>query len=96
MPSDPSKKNGHPYLSARERVEHDIAQLAQARRISVIVDIDPGGASPQATVHQIRLAYGRRTRIVTVDHETFMDDEFFRTLVVHQLRAAIDDIASPP
>jgi len=33
---------------------------------------------------------------VPVDHDTFMEAEFFRTLVLHLIEAAIDELASPP
>jgi hypothetical protein len=87
--------NGHAYIAARERAEHLIAELAEARRIEVLVEVDPGRACSEVVVHQIQLTYGRRTRVVTVDHETFMDEEFFRTLVLHQLRAVVGELASP-
>jgi hypothetical protein len=54
----------------------------------VSVEVDPGPAS-SAEGHQILLRNGRSTRVVTVDHETFVDEEFFRTLVLHHLQAAI-------
>ena len=90
-----SGKNGYAYIAARTRVESHIAQLAEARRIQVIVDVDPGRGSSEVVSHQLQLTYGRSTRIMAVDHETFMDEEFFRTLVLHQLEAAIDELASP-
>ena len=54
------------------------------------VDIDPSRASCDAivTTHQIQLNYGRSTRVVSIEHETFMNEEFFRTSVVQQLEAA--------
>jgi hypothetical protein len=56
------------------------------------------GAGPEVitNTHQIVLTYGRATRAVTVDHETFMDEEFFKTLVLHQMEAAIEQVASAP
>jgi hypothetical protein len=90
MPTEVSKKNGNPYLAARERVENQVAHFAGARKIEVIVEIQTGDAPSNEVVHQIRLTYGRASRLVAVDHETFMDEEFFRTLVVHQLEDAID------
>jgi hypothetical protein len=86
--------NGYGYIAARARVENQIARLAGARRIEVLVEVDPGRAPAAVVAHQIRLTYGLRTRLVSVDHETFMDEEFFRTPVLHQLEAAIDDLAS--
>jgi hypothetical protein len=44
-------------------------------------------------MHQILLTYCRSRRLVPVDHETFMDEEFFRTLVPHQIQAAIEELA---
>ena len=38
-------------------------------------------------------AAGASWRIVAVDHETFMIEEFFSTLVLHQLQAAIEELA---
>ena len=86
--------NGYGYIAARVRVENQIARLAKARRIEVQVEVDPGRAPAAVVAHQIQLTYGLRTRLVSVDHETFMDEEFFRTLVLHQLEAAIDQFAS--
>ena len=60
------------------------------------LDIDPGRAPFEVITdtHQIQLTYGRSARIVQVDHETFMDEEFFRTLVLHQLQAAFEELTS--
>jgi hypothetical protein len=60
------------------------------------LDIDPGRApfEPITDTHQIQLICRGKTRVVTVDHDTFMDPEFFRTLVVHQIEAAIDELAA--
>ena len=94
MPADYAKKNGHdPYLVACSRVMTDVMGLVRARGILIGVDIDRG-RMPEPVVHQIELTYGRRTRLISVDHDTFMDAEFFRTLVLHQLEAAIDEMAS--
>ena len=84
--------NGFAYIAARERAEHLVAQLAEAQRIQVNVDIDPDGVPSTLVAHQVQLTYGRFTRVVTVDHDTFMDPEFFRTLVLHQIQAAIDEL----
>jgi hypothetical protein len=94
MPSEANKKNGYGYLAARARVEAQIAQLAKTRGISVHAEIDPGPAFSSAGGHQIQLTYGRSRRVVTVDHETFVDEEFFRTLVLHQLQATIEELAN--
>jgi hypothetical protein len=86
-------RNGYAYLVARARVENQIIQLAKARGICVRVEVDLKPASSEGG-HQIQLTHGRCRRTVTVDHETFMDEEFFRTLVLHQLAAAIDELAA--
>jgi alpha-glucuronidase len=78
-----------PYLAARARVENQIIQLAKLRRISVSVEVVSG---PEG--YQIQLRRGRSTGVVAVDHETFMNEEFFRTLVLHQLQAAIEKLAT--
>jgi hypothetical protein len=57
--------------------------------VSVEVDSDPASSERQ----QVQLTYGCSRRIVMVDHETFMDEEFFRTLVLHQIEAAINELA---
>jgi hypothetical protein len=91
-----TEPNGDAYVAARSRVENHIVQLAQARGIRVSVEVDPGRSPIEVVTdtHQIQLTYGRRRRIMAVDHETFMDDEFFRTLVLHQLQAAVDELAA--
>jgi hypothetical protein len=96
MPSKAPKNNTYAYLASCARVERQIARLAQARGIALTVEIDPGRASYAALSgsHQIELAYAHRKWIVAVDHDTFMDDEFFKTLVLHHLPAAIHDLAS--
>ena len=93
MPANHPKKNGHdPYLVACSRVMTDVMGLVRARGILIGVDIDRDRV-PDPVVHQIELTYGRRTRLISVDHDTFMNAEFFRTLVLHQLEAAIDELA---
>jgi hypothetical protein len=96
MPSEASENNTHAYLASCARVESQIGRLARARGIALTVAIDPGRASYAALSgsHQIELEYAHRRWIVAVDHDTFMDDEFFKTLVLHHLPAAIDDLAS--
>jgi hypothetical protein len=89
-----SGENGYAYIAARARVEHHVARLADARRIEVIVEVDPGRASSGLIAHQIQFTYGSRKRVVGVDHDTFMDEKFFRTLVLHQVEAVIEDLAS--
>ena len=90
-----SGKDGYAYITARARIENHIAQLAEARGMAVSVDVDSTRASSGLVVaHQIQLSYGRSRRVVAVDHETFMDEEFFRALVLHQLQAAIGELAA--
>jgi hypothetical protein len=88
-------RNGYAYLAACDRVIEATVRLVHARGIAVSVDIDPDRASSAvvATTHQILLTYERSRRVVPVDHETFMDEEFFRTLVLHQLQAVIEELA---
>jgi len=33
---------------------------------------------------------------MAIDHETFMNEELFETLVLHQVKAAIDELAWSP
>ncbi len=95
MRSDYPKKNDHDlYLLACSRVVGHVVELVKARGVQIGVDIDPGRGPSETLVHQIELTYGRRTRLVSVDHDTFMDEEFFKTLVLHQVQAAIDELAS--
>jgi hypothetical protein len=96
MSPSETRKNGQDYMAACDRVLHHVVELVHARGIQVSLDIDPGRAPFEVVTdtHQIQLTYGRSRRTVTVDHETFMDDEFFRTLVLHQLEAAIEELAS--
>jgi len=102
MPTEASKKNGNDaYRIACDRVMSHVIRLVQAKGVPVGVDIDPGlrqlGTGRMRSdpdVHHIELTYGRRTRLVSVDHDTFMEAEFFRTLVLHQIEAAINELAS--
>jgi hypothetical protein len=91
-PMNTADKDRYAYLAARARIENQIIQLAKARGISVSVEVDPDPAASEG--HQIQLTYGRSRRVVAVDHETFIDEEFFRTLVLHQLQAAIEELAA--
>jgi len=95
MASAHSKKNGHNYMAACDRVLHHVVELVHARGIEVSLDLDPGRAPFEVITdtHQIQLTCGRSVRIVSVEHETFMDPEFFRTLVLHQLEKAINELA---
>jgi hypothetical protein len=94
----PATSNVHrdAYIVACGRVMTDVMGLVRARGILIGVDIDPGRGRSEPVVHQIELTYGRRTRLVSVDHDTFMNDEFFKTLVLHQVQAAIEELASEP
>jgi hypothetical protein len=94
MLSAASDEDGDAYLAARARIENHVAKLAQARRISVSVEVDPGRASSGLVAHQIQLTYGRSTRVMAVDHETFMHEEFFRTLVLQRLQDELEELAS--
>ena len=96
MSPDVSKLNGQAYVAACDRVLHQVVDLVNARGIEVSLDIDPGRAPFEVITdtHQIQLTYGRSVRVVSVDHETFMNEEFFRTLVLHQLKNAIEELAS--
>ena len=78
-------------LAARARVENQILELAKVRGISVSVEVD--SALVWTEGHRIQIRCGRATRTVAVDHETFVDEEFFRTLVLHQIAAVIDKLA---
>ena len=84
------------YLTARARVEKQITRLVQARGFAVGVEIDSGQSYSRLLTHQIHLSYGRRVRIMAVDHETFMNEELFETLVLHQVKAAIGELAWSP
>ena len=90
------KVNSHAYLAARARVITRVGRLALAHGIALSVDIDPERAPFEvvADTHLIQLTYGRNTRVVTVDHDTFINEEFFRTLVLHQLETAIAELAA--
>jgi hypothetical protein len=96
MASAESKKNGHAYMAACDRVLHHVVALVHAKGLEVSLDMDPGRAPFEVITkaHQIHLRQGDSNRTVSVDHETFMNEELFRTLVVHRLIAAIDELAS--
>jgi len=61
----------------------------------VSLEIDPGRTPFEVTTntHQIQLTYRGMTCVLPVDHETFVDPEFFRTLVLHRLEKTIDELA---
>jgi len=81
------------YLVAHARVKSQILQLGEARGITVSVEVDSGSASSQG--YQIQVRCGRRTHTIAVDHETFVDEEFFGTLVLHQIAAVMDKLSEP-
>ena len=87
--------NGHAYFAACERVLKSVVRLVDARGLAMSVDVDPGRAPSQAIIdtHHIQLTYGHSTRVIEVDHDTFMSPEFFKTLVLHQIQAAISELA---
>jgi hypothetical protein len=89
-----SEKSSDPYLAACRRVENHVAKLAQARRIGVTVEVDQGRAYSGLLAHQIQLTCGHSTRVMVVDHEAFMDKEFFPTLVIQQLQDEVEELAS--
>jgi hypothetical protein len=58
------------------------------------VSVEVGSGPASAKVHQIQLSYGASLRVVAIDQETFMAEEFFGTLVLHQVHAAIEGLAA--
>jgi len=93
---DVPQNNGEAYLAASSRVLGEVIHLVQASGVGVSIDVDPHQITSEelVTSHKVELTYKRSARIVEIDHDTFMDDELFRTLVLHQLKAAIDELAS--
>jgi hypothetical protein len=83
------------YLIACGRVLTLVMKLVHAHGVAMRVDIDPSRITPQALldIHHIQIICGRAKRIMAVDHETFMDGEFFRTLVLHQAETIIEELA---
>ena len=94
-PSITPRVQGHAYFAASARVLSQVVNLVQARGAAVSVDVDPGRLPSQAIIdtHHIKLTYGHSIRTIEVDHDTFMSPEFFKTLVLHQVEAAIEDLA---
>ena len=86
-----SPQNDYAYVAALARIEDQILKLTKVPGISVSVEVDDP-TPPE--VHQIQLTCGRSRRVVPVDHETFMSEELFRTLVLHQLQTAIEELAA--
>ena len=95
MPSNVSQINGHAYHAACERVLKSVGRLVDARGLAMSVDVDPGCTRSQAIIdtHHIQLTYRRSVRTIEVDHDTFMNAEFFKTLVLHQVQAVIAELA---
>ena len=92
---DVPQNNGEAYLAASSRVLGEVIHLVQARGVGVSIDVDPHQiTSEELTSHKVELTYKRSARIVEIDHDTFMDEGLFRTLVLHQLKVAIDELAS--
>jgi len=84
------------YLLARRRIETYVAKLAVEHSVSIKLEVDPGIPSKAATsAHAIALTVGNRTRLLSVDHETFVeDDEFVSVFFLPQIKAAIEELAS--
>jgi len=96
MPSAANRNIHHDaYVIACGRVMTDVMGLIRAQGLAVSVDIDPGRAPSESTTdpHKIHLTYEHLACAVAVDHETFVSGEFFRTLVLHQIEAAIKELA---
>ena len=85
------------YCVACDRVLHDVIRLVEARGGNVKVRVDPGRLPTQAITdtHHIQLTCRASSRILEVDHDTFIDAGFFRTLVLHQVDAAITELQEP-
>ena len=84
------------YLSACWRIDKWVTELATAKGISVKVKIDPersGGMS--ASTQVIALVYGPHTRVLSVDHGTFMEENYFAKLfLLPQIADAIEEMVS--
>ena len=80
------------YIIACSRVMTDVMGVVRARGFAVSVDIDPDRVLSQTLPHEIQLTYQRITCVVKVDHDTFMSPEFFRTRVLHQVDAALEQL----
>ena len=84
------------YLLARRRIETYVAKLAVEQSISIKLEVDPENPTKAVTAtHAIALTVGNRTRFLSVDHETFVeDDEFVGVFFLPQIKAAIAELAS--
>jgi len=84
------------YIVACGRVMTDIMGVVRSQGLAAGVDIDPGRLPFNAIKgpHKIRITCGRAKRVLSVDHETFMSAEGFRALVLHQVKATIEELAA--
>lgn len=73
----------------------DVMGVVRACGVPISVDISPRRTPSDDVVHHIRLTYLGITCVLPVDHETFMNPEFFRTLVLHQIEPAIEKLVAP-
>jgi hypothetical protein len=83
------------FVSACGRLHRFVSDLGSVRGISVTATLVEGSppfeGGPKA--YQINLRTGSAQTTLRVDHETFTDtEEFFSTLVVPQLEAAIGSL----
>jgi hypothetical protein len=91
----PTAPNVHrdAYIVACGRVMRDVMGVVGIRGCVVSVEVDPGRAyRGVAEFHKIHLTYRRVTRVLSVDHQTFMSPEFFRARVLHQVEEAIKEL----
>jgi hypothetical protein len=72
----------------------DLTGVVRSQGLAVWIDIDPGPFRAIKGPHKIRITYGRAKRVLSVDHETFMSAEGLRVLVLHQVKAAIEELAA--
>ena len=94
MPDDTVENNCHDaYIIACGRVMTDVMGVVGIRGCVVSVEVDPGWAyRGAAKTHKIHITYRRVTRVVSVDHQTFMSREVFRTSVLPQVEEAIKQL----
>ena len=97
-PSGAPRVHRHLYFVACERVLKSVVRLVDARGLAMSVEVDLGRAPSQAIIdtHHIQLTYGCSTRTIEVDHDTFMNAEFFKMLVLHQVQTVIAELALEP
>jgi hypothetical protein len=96
MPSS-SKLRRNAYVAVCGRVMTDVMGVVRAQRLGVGIDIDPGHVPFEMIaihIHKIRITYGRAKRVIAIDHDRFMSAEFFRTLVLPQVRMAIEELGA--